>query len=146
MKNFIQSGRVIDYANSGSAIASGDVVSIGNRVGIAVVDIAASTGNGAVAMEGVYLLAKTTSQAWTLGADLFWDGTKLTTVGTGNVRAGFAAVAAGSSDTTGYVCLEPISKQMPVQAASTASTAADAVVDLNLLIGKLKAAGLMANS
>jgi predicted RecA/RadA family phage recombinase len=146
MKNLVRKGEIIDYTNSGSAIASGDVVTVGNRIGIAETNIAATTGNGPVRMEGVFLLAKTTSQAWTQGQDLFWDGTKLTTVGTGNTRAGFADVAAASADTTGYVNLEPLNKQMPVQAASTAADTAAMVVDFNLLLGKLKAAGLMANS
>lgn len=37
-------------------------------------------------------------------------------------------------------------KKMPVQAASVAATAADAVVDFNLLLVKLKNAGIMASS
>ena len=37
-------------------------------------------------------------------------------------------------------------KQMPVQAASVAATAADAVIDFNLLLVKLKNAGIMASS
>ncbi|MBU1564230.1 MAG: hypothetical protein KJ630_01210 [Proteobacteria bacterium] len=40
----------------------------------------------------------------------------------------------------------PAMPQIPTQAASTASDAAGAVVDLNALIAKLKAAGLMRNA
>lgn len=147
MRN-IQDGEFLEYSNSGSAISAGSVVVVGERIGIAVTDIAATTGVGTLQMDKVHELAKTTSQAWVQGDKLFYDAStsKLTTVATGNVPAGFAFEAAGSSDTTGLCKLDAKPKQMPVQAASVATDAAAAVVDLNLLIGKLKAAGLMANS
>lgn len=148
MKNFIQPGEIMEFANSGAAIASGDMVVVGDRVGVAVVDIAATTGSGSVSMEGVYSLPKTTGQAWVQGDKLFLDTStdKLTNVATANTPAGYAFEAAGTSATTGLCKLDAQPKKMPVQAASVAADAAAAVVDLNLLIGKLKAAGLMANS
>lgn len=149
MKNFVQAGNVIQYSNVGSAIVSGDIVVIGDRVGVAMVDIAATTGVGSVSMDGVYDLPKTTSQAWVQGDKLFYDSSTsmLTNVAAaGKKPAGYAFREADSSDSTGHCKLEGKPKQMPVQAASVAATAADAVVDLNLLIAKLKAAGYMANS
>ena len=56
--NFVQDGNVIDYSNSGSAISSGDLVVMGETLGVALVDIAATTGTGAVAVTGVYNFAK----------------------------------------------------------------------------------------
>ncbi len=148
MKNFIQPGESINYSNAGSAISSGDAVVIGDRIGIASVDIDASTGTGNVQMEGVYSLDKTTTQTYAQGDQLFYDSStgKITNVATGKTKAGYAFAAAESADTSCIVKLSAEPKVMPVQAASVAATAADAVVDLNLLIGKLKAAGLMANS
>jgi predicted RecA/RadA family phage recombinase len=167
MKKQVRDGEILHYSNSGSAIASGDVVVIGNRVGVAIVDIAATSGSGAVQMEGVFLLPKTTSQAWTQGAQLFWDGSLLTTVGTANTPAGYADVAADSADSTGYVNLSPLYKKATVIAAlgttsnlvgvdGAGSNAAplagtesrlDAIESkVDALIAALKVAGLMANS
>jgi predicted RecA/RadA family phage recombinase len=145
---YVQPGERINYSNSGSAITSGSVVVLGDRIGVAEVDIAATTGTGSVQLEGVFTLDKTTSQAWAQGDKLFWvtSTSKLSTTATGNIPAGYCFEAAGSSDTTGKIKLFPQPKQMPVQAASVAADAAGAVVDLNLLIAKLKAAGFMANS
>lgn len=73
MKNFIQKGEVVNYTNStGSDIDSGAVVVIGKLLGIAVTDIA-DTETGAVKLEGVYELAKTTSLIITQGDEVFWN-------------------------------------------------------------------------
>lgn len=149
MLNYIQPGEKMEYANSGSAISSGDIVVIGQRIGVADADIDATTGAGTVSLEGVYSLPKTTGQAWVQGERLFYStGTsKLTNVAAaGLIPAGYVFEAAGTSDTTGNCKLEPLPKQMPVQAASVAADTAAMVVDFNLLLGKLKAAGFMANS
>lgn len=66
-------GDRIQYSNTGSAISSGDVVDIGDIHGIAITDIAATTGVGALMVSGVHVLAATTASAWAVGDDLFWD-------------------------------------------------------------------------
>ena len=69
-----QEGGVITYANSGSAIAAGDVVVMGHTIGIALTDIAATTGSGAVAVEGVFSgVPKVTAAVFTQGEKLIWD-------------------------------------------------------------------------
>jgi predicted RecA/RadA family phage recombinase len=149
MINFVQDGASMPYENSGSAISSGDVVVIGSRIGIAKGDIEATTGTGELALEGVFELDKTTSQAWSIGEALFWvTGTsKLSTVGTGNVFAGHCFEAAGSSATTGKVKLAAPPKQTTVIAALAGSltgtvdgTLADvaAITDINLQLKELQ--------
>lgn len=75
-KNYIKPGEVIDYVNgTGVAILSGAPVVIGNQqMGIALVDIAIAA-TGSVAKEGVFSLAKNTSDAVTQGQMLWWDAT-----------------------------------------------------------------------
>jgi predicted RecA/RadA family phage recombinase len=109
-KNYIQCGDVINYQNSGSAITSGSVVKIGSLMGIAMTDIAATTGVGAVAIEGVFgPVAKETGQAWVQGDQLYWDAgnSRFTKTSTSNTAAGHAFEPAASGDTTGYIRLLP---------------------------------------
>lgn len=111
--NYIQEGDVIEFANSGAAIASGDVVAVGNQVGVAMVDIAATSGSGSVQMCGVFSLAKVGSQAWSQGDLVFWDKTNLrftkTASSDADCAAGIAweAVGSGAGETTGKVLLKP---------------------------------------
>lgn len=104
---YIQEGAVVTYTNgTGSAISSGDLVPLTNRAGVALVDIANSA-SGSVQLEGVFEVAKTTGATWSVGQALYVDSStgKATTVSTGNVPAGFAFAAAGSSATTGQILL-----------------------------------------
>jgi predicted RecA/RadA family phage recombinase len=159
MKNFVQPGEIMEYSNSGSAISSGDIVVIGERIGVAMVDIAATTGKGSVSMEGVYELPKTTAQTWAQGDRLFYSsGTgKLTNVAAAGLRpAGYAFEAAGSSATVGNCKLEGNPKQATVIAAVATADGSDAATTQalanalktshNALLAALKAAGIMANS
>lgn len=149
MKNHVADGKVVKYVNTGSAIASGAVVAFGSGVGVAVTDIAATTGEGSVQVEGVFLLAKATGTAWVQGDKLYWDASasKFTKTALANTPAGVAYAAAASGDETGYVKLTDNSVgQAVVQAASVAADVATLVTDFNALLTKLKNAGLMANS
>lgn len=105
--NFIQTGDVITYSNSGSAISSGDVVVMGNIIGVALVDIAATTGTGAVAIEGVFEVPKVTAAVITQGQKVMYDVSvskfddSLATPATGDVSGCCVAVESkGASDTT----------------------------------------------
>lgn len=175
MATYIQKGSTIDYHNSGvSKIDAGTVVSLTNRVGIAAGDIAAGT-VGALAVQGVFEAKKDNSNI-ALGALLYYDETEssFTTTSNGNIPAGWAAQAAGTSAATVVVCISgehpvPVSVTVTPAAKVTAVSAADgvaaagdaptkaefdAVVTLanankaavNAIITALKAAGLMANS
>ena len=106
--NFVQDGNVIDYSNSGSAISSGDLVIMGETLGVALVDIAATTGTGAVAVTGVYNFAKVSAAVIAQGESLTWDVSagafddSAATPATGDVTgaACFAAESAGNGVTT----------------------------------------------
>ena len=106
MKTKYSEGDVMDYANTGAAISSGDVVALGNRIGIAVTDIAATTGLGAVALTGAHTLAKTVGEVYNQGDSVYWNSTtsKLTEVDTG-LYAGKIIVAAALTATTAIVAL-----------------------------------------
>ena len=73
MKNFVQKGRHLTYINAGSAIAAGAVVVVGKIIGIAETDIAATTGEGTLVVEGVFALAKTAGLAVAQGDKLYWN-------------------------------------------------------------------------
>ena len=71
--NFVQNGGIIEYANAGAAISSGDVVVVGTQIGIALVDIAATSGVGSVAMEGIYNVPKVDAAVIAQGEEVFYD-------------------------------------------------------------------------
>jgi len=70
---------------------------------------AASGATVEAALTGVFDLTKIGSQAWTVGAKIYWDDTnkRCTTVATDNTLIGVAveAVAGGAGDTIGRVRL-----------------------------------------
>ncbi len=176
MKNFIQNGNVMEYNNSGSAISSGDPVVIGNRVGCAMVDIAATTGSGSVQMVGVFTFAKDGDEAFSQGDQLFFDSSDSTFTRTaaGNVWAGYAFESALEAATSCSVLLMPSPKQAavvahvagdPLTVVPESFADEDAVeaylnivlpeiearldaqdVSLAAIIASLKASGQMANS
>lgn len=82
---------------------------VGALFGVATATVA-SGATGQFATTGVWTLTKATGEAWTLGALIYWDDTnkRCTTTATSNRRIGCAAVAAGSSDTTGDVRLNGV--------------------------------------
>ena len=96
MKNFVNSGAMLAIV-AGAAIASGDVVVAGTAVGVASGDIAnGDTGN--IQLTGVFDLSKVGSQAWTVGAAVYWDesAAECTTTATDNLLIGMAVLAVGS--------------------------------------------------
>lgn len=69
--NAVQPGNVIDYT-AGSTIASGDVVVIGNIIGVALTDIANGS-TGSVATRGVFTVPKVSAAVIAQGESLVWD-------------------------------------------------------------------------
>lgn len=114
MSDYRQEGKVLEFSNgTGSDIAAGDVVVMGDTVGIALADIADGE-SGSVLVEGVVAnQPKTTGTAWSQGAVLDWDAsagefTDGATPATGDViGCGIAAADAASGDATGSVKLTP---------------------------------------
>lgn len=107
MKNFVQPSNTITLT-APYAVASGDGLLVGSIFGVAAG--AAALGESVeTALTGVFDLTKAGSQAWTVGAKVYWDDTnkRTTTVSTDNTAIGVAieAVASGASDTIGRVRL-----------------------------------------
>lgn len=101
-------GTTVNYSNTGSAIAAGAAVVVGNRIGIAINDIAATSGTGPVKMVGEQLVTKATGSAWAIGDPIYFDESAVSfspIPGSSSKFAGLAWRAAASGDTTGYVAL-----------------------------------------
>jgi predicted RecA/RadA family phage recombinase len=92
----------IDYTPSG-AVAAGDIVVVGEIVGVAPRAIAASA-LGALDVEGEFDFPKSTgsASALTLGAKVYWDasGAVVTTTASSHKVAGHVSKAAAAADST----------------------------------------------
>lgn len=107
-----QPGNTLDYTNaSGSTIAQGTPVVIGNLIGVAAADIA-NGATGSLHISEVHMLPKVTGSAWTLGSKLLWDASAgkfdvgTATPATGDVsNCCVAAAPAASAATVGAVLL-----------------------------------------
>jgi|GEM_PF-1695755 len=101
---FVHDGDVIAYT-PGSAVASGDVVTIGDRCGIAIRDIAANA-QGELAITGVFNVDKGV-EAISLGSLLYWNSGngQATATAPGNTFLGQCVKAADESDATVLVAL-----------------------------------------
>lgn len=110
MKNYISGGdRITVTVAAGSDavnLSSGDGYLIGSLFGVAVADAAIGE-DVTLALEGVFSLPKTTSQAWAVGDKAYWDAAtgKVTTTASSNKQIGVVVAAAASNDTTGNVYL-----------------------------------------
>lgn len=87
-------------------VSGGSGALVGSIFGVAKADVASGV-DGQFQVEGVFYLDKTTSQAWTQGQKIFWNDStkKCTSDATAGQLIGVATVAAGSSDTFGYLRL-----------------------------------------
>jgi predicted RecA/RadA family phage recombinase len=102
MATFIHDGSSIDYT-PGSAVTAGAVVVQGELVGVAKVDIPAST-LGALAVAGVFDFPKATGAGTAIaaGANCYWNAgaQQATTTATGNKLIGKSVRAAADADAT----------------------------------------------
>ena len=102
MATFIHDGNSIDYT-PGSAVTAGAVVVQGELVGVAKVDIPAST-LGALAVTGVFDFPKATGAGTAIaaGANCYWNAgaQQATTTATGNKLIGKSVRAAADADAT----------------------------------------------
>jgi len=103
--NRYKSGEVWDYT-TGATFSSGDAVEVkaDELVGIALDDIANGS-VGPVATVGVFSVTKAAGTAWTIGMDIYFDGTEFVTIATSNTWAGKAFLAAASGAVAGYLDL-----------------------------------------
>lgn len=96
-KNYVGEGDVLDYTAGGVAVASGALVVMGKRVGIALGDIPPLT-TGAAAVTGTWNVNKAVGEAVAQGDELYWDDVndRLTKTANANTLAGYATAAAGA--------------------------------------------------
>ena len=97
MKNFVSQGNTLEIT-AAADIASGDGVLTGALCGVAAGDMAPGA-TGIVHVTGVYDLPKKDTQAWTVGAKIYWDDTEkhCTTTATDNTLIGAAVLAVGNT-------------------------------------------------
>lgn len=105
MKNFIQPGEVMTYANAG-ARTSGQPTKIGALLGVAAGDYGAGV-SGEYAISGVFEITKLTADDVPAGTQLYWDdgNSRLTITASTHIKAGRAFKAAGTSDTKVQILL-----------------------------------------
>ena len=107
MKNFVAVGNILTLP-APYAVASGGGALIGAIFGVAQKD-AASGEEVAFLVTGVLDLPKAPSQAWTVGAKVYWDNAArvTTTTASGNTLIGVAVKAVGGTagETIGQVRL-----------------------------------------
>lgn len=110
--NFVQPGDVLTWTNGGTAVVSGQVVRIGQILGVALVDIA-NGASGSVAIRGVFRVPKVSAAVIAQGEALTWDASaaafddNAATPATGDVTGppAVAFEAAGNGVTTLAVSL-----------------------------------------
>lgn len=106
MKNFVKDGDTITLPAAPYAVASGGGLQIGSLFGFAHGDAAISA-PVVIETRGVFAHTKLGSQAWTVGAPIYWDNAAklLTSVVGSNKLVGYAVVAVGSGagETTGMI-------------------------------------------
>jgi predicted RecA/RadA family phage recombinase len=69
--NYVSEGKVVQYT-AGADISSGDVVVMGNTLGVALEDIA-NGATGSVAIEGVFTVPKVSAAVIAVGESLVYD-------------------------------------------------------------------------
>jgi predicted RecA/RadA family phage recombinase len=106
MKNYIQPGENVTFP-APYALTAGDGAMVGSMFGVAQ-ETAANGADVVLARRGVYALAKTSAQAWTQGARIYWNATSkvCTKTATGNTLIGVAHAAAANPSPTGEVLLD----------------------------------------
>lgn len=102
--NYVQKGGVIDYT-AGATISAGDVLVVGEQIGIALVDMV-SGDVGSVAIEGVFTVAKVSAAVIAQGESVIWDTSasafddNAATPATGDVSKCCIAMEAAAATTT----------------------------------------------
>jgi predicted RecA/RadA family phage recombinase len=111
MKNSIQEKEPVTFIAPSGGVTSGTPVQIGQLLVVPIAD-AAQGDKFAGITSGVISYAKTSAQAWTEGALVYWDATpgEFTTTATGNLLVGVAYEAAVNPSSTGKVLLDGVAR------------------------------------
>lgn len=126
-KNYIQPGKTITLA-APYARESGEGALIGSIFAVALVKLA-NAASGEWGTEGVWDLAKTSAQAWTVGDKIYWDNTnkRCDNVPTAGFRQiGVCVEAAANPTSTGKVRLDGVTATFEDDAAPAAASIATA--------------------
>jgi predicted RecA/RadA family phage recombinase len=109
MKSFVQTGDIVEVT-APATVASGDLVAVGDIVGVACTD-AASGAKVNIQTAGVFNVNKTSAQAWaSVGLTIYRDastGLATTTAGT-NPPIGINLAVAANPSATGLVRLNGV--------------------------------------
>ena len=109
--SYIAQGDVLTLTAPSGGVTAGTAYLFGGLVVIAQTTAAEAASFDAYAT-GIHSVTKANSQAWTVGAVIYWDDTNavFTTASTGNYRAGVAVEAVASTEglTTGKVRLNGV--------------------------------------
>ncbi len=111
MSVFIQNGTVLDNLIAPTGGVTKDVGVLVQNIVVVPTATVAQTLTFSGHVEGVHTLAKATGSAWAVGQNLYWDTANnnfVTAQSATARRAGIAAAAAASGDTTGAVKLNNI--------------------------------------
>ena len=109
MKNYVQHGETLPLTAPSGGVVSGLPYLIGIIFGVALFT-AAEGAKFELRRRGVFRdLPKTTGEAWTEGAQLYWNaGTaKLTTTAGNNKKVAIATEASATGDTVGVALIQP---------------------------------------
>jgi predicted RecA/RadA family phage recombinase len=104
MASFLHEGRSIDYTPSGSSLSAGDVVVVGDFIGVAADDIADGQ-TGALLVEGVFKMPAPGDTAFSAGDTVDWDGS--TIIATAGSPVGKVVKDCATADTIAWVKLTP---------------------------------------
>jgi predicted RecA/RadA family phage recombinase len=105
VKNLVKKGDVLSLTAPYDR-TSGQGMKVGSIFGVAIADALSGAAVEAQVV-GVFELNKTSAQAWTQGAKIYWDDTakEATSVSTSNTLIGVATEAAANPSSTGKVRL-----------------------------------------
>lgn len=110
MKNYVQEGKSVTVTVAAGSdavdLSSGDGYLVGSLFGIAAYD--AAIGESVVLhVTGVYDIAKTSAEAWTVGQKIYWNATTqlATSTASTNKQIGVATAVAVNPSATGQVLL-----------------------------------------
>ncbi|AGC43261.1 hypothetical protein MYSTI_01930 [Myxococcus stipitatus DSM 14675] len=105
MNNYSQLGETVTLT-APYAVSSGEGALVGSLFGVATGNVA-SGAEGEFLTCGVVVLKKTSAQAWTQGAKVYWDNAarECTTTASTNALIGCALSAAANPSATGAVRL-----------------------------------------
>ncbi|MEI6358665.1 MAG: capsid cement protein, partial [Verrucomicrobiota bacterium] len=105
-KNYVQPGKVLTLTAPYDRLAAGLGAQVGSLFGVAL-GIVLSGAAGEFATEGVWTLAKTSAQAWTVGQKIYWDNSnkRCDSDSTVGQLIGVATAVAANPSSTGDVRL-----------------------------------------